>query len=81
MYPEKDKEKTIVILSPGVFNSAYFEHAYLAQQMGIDLVESSDLILSKDNYVYIKSWHNNSNIKCNNDGFRFLCCKNFCKWH
>jgi uncharacterized circularly permuted ATP-grasp superfamily protein len=51
----KDKEKTIVILSPGVFNSAYFEHAYLAQQMGIDLVESSDLILSKDNYVYIKT--------------------------
>ena len=36
----KDKKKTIVILSPGVFNSAYFEHAYLAQQMGIDLVES-----------------------------------------
>ena len=51
----KDKKKTIVILSPGVFNSAYFEHAYLAQQMGIDLVESSDLILSKDNYVYIKT--------------------------
>ena len=51
----KEKLKTIVILSPGIFNSAYFEHAYLAQQMGIDLVESSDLILSKDNYVYIKT--------------------------
>ena len=51
----KDKKKTIVILSPGVFNSAYFEHAYLAQQMGIDLVESSDLILSKNNYVDIKT--------------------------
>ena len=50
-----EKEKTIVILSPGVFNSAYFEHAYLAQQMGIDLVESSDLILSKDNFVFIKT--------------------------
>ena len=51
----KEKKKTIVILSPGVFNSAYFEHAYLAQQMGIDLVESSDLSLSKDNYVYMKT--------------------------
>ena len=51
----KDKKKTIVILSPGVFNSAYFEHAYLAQQMGIVLVESSDLCLSDDNYVYMKT--------------------------
>ena len=51
----KEKKKTIVILSPGVFNSAYFEHAYLAQQMGIDLVESSDLFLSKDNYVFMKT--------------------------
>tara|TARA_Y100000992_G_C21256159_1_gene488645 strand:- start:932 stop:1819 length:888 start_codon:yes stop_codon:yes gene_type:complete len=51
----KEKKKTIVILSPGVFNSAYFEHAYLAQQMGIDLVESSDLSLSKDNFVYMKT--------------------------
>ena len=50
-----EKDKTIVILSPGVFNSAYFEHAYLAQQMGIHLVESSDLILSKDNYAYMKT--------------------------
>ncbi len=50
-----EKKKTIVILSPGVFNSAYFEHAYLAQQMGIDLVESSDLFLSKDNYVFMKT--------------------------
>ena len=51
----KEKNKTIVILSPGVFNSAYFEHAYLAQQMGVDLVESSDLFLSKDNYVCLKT--------------------------
>ena len=51
----KEEKKTIVILSPGVFNSAYFEHAYLAQQMGIDLVESSDLFLSKDNYVFMKT--------------------------
>ena len=51
----KDKKKTVVILSPGVFNSAYFEHAYLAQQMGINLVESTDLFLSKDNFVYMKT--------------------------
>ena len=51
----KEKNKIIVILSPGVFNSAYFEHAYLAQQMGIDLVEASDLFLSKDNYVCLKT--------------------------
>ena len=50
-----DYKKNIVILSPGVFNSAYFEHAYLAQQMGIDLVESADLFLSKDNFVYMKT--------------------------
>ena len=34
----------VVILTPGVFNSAYFEHSYLAQQMGIPLVEGRDLI-------------------------------------
>ena len=48
-------KKNIAILSPGIFNSAYFEHAYLAQQMGIDLVESADLFLSKDNFVYMKT--------------------------
>ena len=53
--PKKTTNPHMVLLTPGVYNSAYFEHAYLAQQMGIDLVESSDLILSKDNYVYIKT--------------------------
>ena len=37
--PEGRPEPNIVLLSPGVFNSAYFEHAYLARQMGIELVE------------------------------------------
>lgn len=36
----------VVVLTPGIYNSAYFEHSYLAQQMGVELVESSDLIVS-----------------------------------
>ena len=39
------------LLSPGVYNSAYFEHSFLAQQMGVDLVEGRDLIV-QDNFVY-----------------------------
>ena len=45
----------IVILTPGVFNSAYFEHSHLAQQLGIDLVQGSDLLVSEDGYVYKKT--------------------------
>src|ERR1051326_6422895 len=37
-------QPTVVLLTPGVFNSAYFEHTYLAQQMGIELVEGRDLL-------------------------------------
>ena len=44
----------VVLLTPGVFNSAYFEHSYLAQQMGIHLVEGTDLICQDDN-VYLKT--------------------------
>lgn len=43
---------TIAILTPGIFNSAYFEHAYLAQQMGAELVEGRDLVV-KDDFVYM----------------------------
>ena len=50
-----DKEKpTIVLLTPGVYNSAYYEHIFLASQMGIQLVESYDLIVS-DYKVYMKT--------------------------
>jgi uncharacterized circularly permuted ATP-grasp superfamily protein len=48
-------EPEIVLLTPGVFNSAYFEHSYLAQQMGIELVEGGDLCVDKDNFVYMKT--------------------------
>ena len=44
----------IVLLTPGIFNSAYFEHSYLAQEMGIQLVQGHDLIC-KDNFVYLKT--------------------------
>jgi len=52
--PEGRPEPNIVLLSPGVFNSAYFEHAYLARQMGIELVEGRDLV-THDNIVYMRS--------------------------
>jgi len=42
---------TICVLTPGVFNSAYFEHGYLAQEMGAELVEGRDLVVDSDGYV------------------------------
>jgi uncharacterized circularly permuted ATP-grasp superfamily protein len=47
-------EPTIVVLTPGVYNSAYFEHSLLARQMGVELVEGRDL-LCHDNAVYIRT--------------------------
>ena len=52
--PEGRPEPNIVLLSPGVFNSAYFEHAYLARQMGIELVEGRDLV-THDNVCYMRT--------------------------
>jgi uncharacterized circularly permuted ATP-grasp superfamily protein len=52
--PEGRPEPNIVLLTPGVFNSAYFEHTYLARQMGIDLVEGRDLV-AHDNIVYTRT--------------------------
>src|SRR6266496_3082259 len=48
------QEPTIVLLTPGIFNSAYFEHTFLAQQMGIELVEGRDLLVH-DNIVYMRT--------------------------
>ncbi len=45
---------TVVLLTPGVFNSAYFEHAFLARQMGVELVEGRDLFVH-DNVVYMRT--------------------------
>ena len=52
--PEDRSEPNIVLLTPGVFNSAYFEHAFLARQMGIELVEGRDLAVH-DNIVYMRT--------------------------
>ena len=45
---------TVVVLTPGIYNSAYFEHSYLAQQMGVELVTGQDLIV-QDNFVYMQT--------------------------
>ena len=47
-------EPTVVVLSPGAYNSAYFEHAFLAQQMGVELVEGQDLFV-RNNAVYMRT--------------------------
>ncbi len=44
--PDNVSAPRVVLLTPGVYNSAYFEHSFLAQQMGIELVEGSDLVVS-----------------------------------
>ncbi len=52
--PNDIDDPTIVLLTPGNFNSAYFEHAFLAQQMGIELVEGQDLFVQNDT-VYMRT--------------------------
>ena len=52
--PPSVNEPTVVVLTPGMYNSAYFEHAFLAQQMGVELVEGQDLFV-KDNFVYLRT--------------------------
>jgi len=47
-------EPTVVVLTPGMYNSAYFEHTFLAQQMGVALVEGQDLFV-KDGFVYMRT--------------------------
>ena len=49
-------DPTVVVLTPGSYNSAYFEHAFLAQQMGVELVEGQDLSVA-DNTVYMRTTH------------------------
>ncbi len=50
----RSDDPCVVLLTPGIFNSAYFEHAYLAQQMGVELVEGSDLFVFEDK-VFMKT--------------------------
>lgn len=50
--PDGIESPTIGVLTPGIYNSAYFEHSFLSQQMGVELVEGRDLIVS-DGYVHM----------------------------
>jgi uncharacterized circularly permuted ATP-grasp superfamily protein len=54
MAPAGRSNPTIVLLTPGIYNSAYFEHTYLARQMGIEMVEGRDLVVH-DNFVYMRT--------------------------
>jgi uncharacterized circularly permuted ATP-grasp superfamily protein len=52
--PAGVNEPAVVVLTPGMYNSAYFEHAFLAQQMGVELVEGQDLFV-RDGFVYMRT--------------------------
>ena len=52
--PRHVDDPTVVVLTPGVYNSAYFEHSFLARQMGVELVEGQDLIV-ENNFVYMRT--------------------------
>jgi len=52
--PEHVSSPTVVVLTPGMYNSAYFEHSFLAQQMGVELVEGSDLVVM-DGFVHMRT--------------------------
>jgi uncharacterized circularly permuted ATP-grasp superfamily protein len=54
MAPSGHNDPCVVVLTPGMFNSAYFEHAFLAQQMGVELVEGQDLFV-KDDWLYMRT--------------------------
>ncbi len=53
--PRVRKRPAITVLTPGIYNSAYFEHAYLAQQMGARLVEGRDLYVDKNDHVFMRT--------------------------
>ena len=53
--PQQNRKPCIAVLTPGIYNSAYFEHAFLAQSMGAELVEGSDLFTDDDDCVYMRT--------------------------
>jgi len=53
--PRPGEPPVVAVLTPGIFNSAYFEHAFLAQQMGAHLVEGKDLVVDRDDCVYMRT--------------------------
>jgi uncharacterized circularly permuted ATP-grasp superfamily protein len=52
--PRNADDPSIAVLTPGTYNSAYFEHSFLARQMGVELVEGSDLVVD-NNHVYMRT--------------------------
>ena len=52
--PQHSGSAQVVVLTPGIYNSAYYEHSFLAQQMGVELVEGRDLVV-KDGFVYMRT--------------------------
>ncbi|HLY25171.1 MAG TPA: circularly permuted type 2 ATP-grasp protein, partial [Aggregatilineales bacterium] len=50
------QDPQVAVLTPGMFNSAYFEHSFLARSMGVPLVEGSDLVV-RDNHLYMRTTH------------------------
>jgi uncharacterized circularly permuted ATP-grasp superfamily protein len=52
--PNAVSEPKVVVLTPGIYNSAYFEHSFLAQQMGVELVEGRDLVVA-DGFVFMRT--------------------------
>jgi len=53
--PAGVRRPRIAVLTPGIFNSAYFEHSFLAQRLGADLVEGADLVVGRDHHVYMRT--------------------------
>ena len=53
--PRKGETPEVVVLTPGIYNSAYFEHSYLARQMGCELVEGRDLAVDSSDCVYMQT--------------------------
>jgi uncharacterized circularly permuted ATP-grasp superfamily protein len=53
--PRPGDDPEVVVLTPGIYNSAYFEHSYLARRMGAELVEGADLVVGEDNCVYMRA--------------------------
>ncbi|HEY4331653.1 MAG TPA: circularly permuted type 2 ATP-grasp protein [Ilumatobacteraceae bacterium] len=53
--PGGSRSASVVVLTPGIYNSAYFEHGFLAQRMGVPLVEGRDLFVDDDNIVYMRT--------------------------
>ena len=53
--PKRNRRPCVVVLTPGIYNSAYFEHAFLAQGMGAELVEGVDLFVSDDDEVFMRT--------------------------